>query len=64
MQRGRGLMWLQIAKNGAEGPKDEWVRQVYERDFAAANDDDRKVATAMLDQRAEGPPLPSSFREA
>jgi uncharacterized protein len=59
MQRGRGLMWLQIAKNGAEGPKDEWVRQVYERDFAAANEDDRKVAAAMLDQRAKGPPLPS-----
>jgi hypothetical protein len=59
MQRGRGLMWLQIAKNGAEGPKDEWVRQIYERDFAAANDDDRKVAAAMLDQRAKGPPLPS-----
>jgi hypothetical protein len=52
-------MWLQIAKNGAEGPKDEWVRQIYERDFAAANDDDRKVAAAMLDQRAKGPPLPS-----
>ena len=59
VQRGRGLMWLQIAKNGAEGPKDEWVRQIYERDFAAANDDDRKVAAAMLDQRAKGPPLPS-----
>jgi hypothetical protein len=59
MQRGRGLMWLQIAKNGAEGPKDEWVRQIYERDFAAANEDDRKVAAAMLDQRAKGPPLPS-----
>ena len=59
MQRGRGLMWLQIAKNGAEGPKDEWICQIYERDFAAANDDDRKVAAAMLDQRAKGPPLPS-----
>jgi hypothetical protein len=56
MQRGRGLMWLQIANNGAEGPKDEWVRQVYERDFAAANDDDRKVAAELLDQRAKGPP--------
>jgi TPR repeat protein len=59
MQRGRGLMWLQIAKTGAEGPNHEWVRQIYERDFAAANDDDRKVAAAMLDQRAKGPPLPS-----
>ncbi len=56
MQRGRGLMWLQIAKNGADDTKDERIRQIYERDFAAANDDDRKVAAAMLDQRAKGLP--------
>ena len=58
-QRARGLMWLQIAKNGADGPKDEWIRQIYQRDYAAATDDDRQVAAAMLDLRAKGPPLPS-----
>ena len=58
-QRARGLMWLQIAKNGADGPKDEWIRQIYQRDYAAASDDDRQVAAAMLDLRAKGPPLPS-----
>ncbi|HME85021.1 MAG TPA: tetratricopeptide repeat protein [Roseiarcus sp.] len=58
-QRGRGLMWLQIAKNGADGPKDEWIREVYQHDFTAANDEDRQVAAAMLDARSKGPPLPS-----
>ncbi len=37
-QRPRGLMWLAIAKNGAEGPKDEWIRDLYQRDLAAASD--------------------------
>ena len=35
-QRARGLMWLTIANNGAEGPKDEWIRDLYRRDFADA----------------------------
>ncbi len=58
-QRGRGLMWLEIAANGAEGPKDEWIRDAYQHDFGAANEDDRQVAAAMLDARSKGPPLPS-----
>jgi TPR repeat protein len=58
-QRGRGLMWLQIAKNGADGPKDEWIREVYQHDFTAANDEDRQVAATMFDARSKGPPLPS-----
>jgi uncharacterized protein len=58
-QRGRGLMWLQIAKNGAEGPKEEWIREIYRGDFGAAGEEDRQVAAAMLDARAKGPPIPS-----
>jgi TPR repeat protein len=58
-QRARGLMWLQIAKNGAEGVKDEWIRQLCERDFGVASDFDRQAAAAMLDAQAKGPPLPS-----
>ena len=42
-------MWLEIASNGAEGAKDEWIRDVYQHDFAAANEDDRQVAAAMLE---------------
>ena len=58
-QRARGLMWLTIANNGAEGPKDEWIRDLYRRDLAAASAQDRATAAAMLDERAKGPPLPS-----
>ena len=58
-QRGRGLMWLQIAKNGADGTKDDWIRQLYDRDFGAATVDDRQAAALMLDAQAKGPPLPS-----
>ncbi len=58
-QRGRGLMWLEIAADGADSAKDEWVRDVYQHDFAAANEDDRQVAAAMFDARSKGPPLPS-----
>lgn len=58
-QRARGLMWLQIARNGAEGPTEEWIRQLYDRDFGAASVDDRQAAAAMLDAQAKGPPLPS-----
>ncbi len=59
-QRARGLMWLQIARKGSEGAgKEEWIRQLYERDADAATDDDRQAAAAMLDAQAKGPPLPS-----
>jgi hypothetical protein len=58
-QRAKGLMWLQIAKNGADGPRDEWIHDIYVNDFAAASDADRRAAAAMLDARSKGPPLPS-----
>jgi exopolysaccharide production negative regulator len=58
-QRGRGLMWLAIAKNAADGPKDEWIHDLYQRDFAAAGDNDKQAAAAMMDTLSKGPPLPS-----
>lgn len=58
-QRARGLMWLTIANTGADGPKDEWIHQLYQHDFADASPQDRDGATAMLDERAKGPPPPS-----
>jgi uncharacterized protein len=58
-QRAKGLMWLAIANKDAEGLQDEWIRELYRRDFAAASAQDRDMATAMLDERAKGPPLPS-----
>jgi hypothetical protein len=54
-QRARGLMWLTIAKNGAQGAKDEWIRELHAKDLAAASDDDREVATAYLSARGKDP---------
>ncbi len=59
-QRAKGLMWLQIASSGAvAGSKDDWIREAYSADFAAASEKDRQTTAAMLAARAKGPPLPS-----
>ncbi len=52
-QRAKGLMWLQIAKDGSQDSKDEWIRELHQRDFAAASDEDRQMAAALLDERAK-----------
>ena len=54
-QRARGLMWLTMAKNGAQGAKDEWIRELQAKDMTAASDDDREVAAAYLSARGDGP---------
>jgi uncharacterized protein len=57
-QRARGLMWLEFAKDAAPDPKEAWIRDLYQRDFELASDEDRQAATAMHDTRAKGaPPL-------
>ncbi|HEY2529322.1 MAG TPA: tetratricopeptide repeat protein [Xanthobacteraceae bacterium] len=53
-QRARGLMWLELAKDGAPGPKDQWISQLYQRDFQAATDGDRRTAAAMHEAPATG----------
>jgi uncharacterized protein len=60
-QRARGLMWLEFAKDGGSDPKDHWIRELYQRDFQVASDDDQQAATAMYDARVKGtpPPIPA-----
>jgi uncharacterized protein len=58
-QRARGLMWLKLACAGAESPKEDWIRELCDRDLASAADTDRQMATTMLDERSKGPPLPT-----
>ena len=53
-QRARGLMWLELAKEGALDPKDHWIRDLYQRDFLVAADNDRLAAARMRDARARG----------
>jgi TPR repeat protein len=55
-QRVRGLAWLELAKNAASNRKDQWIRELYQRDFQAATDEDRKAAIALLQEAAKGTP--------
>ena len=60
-QRARGLMWLELAKNGTANPKRQWIRDLYQRDFQAASDNERLAAASMRDARGRGtsPHVPS-----
>ena len=49
-QRGLGLMWLTIAREGADPDKDRWIYDLYEKAFAGANERDRQMALANLEQ--------------
>jgi uncharacterized protein len=42
-QRARGLMWLELAKDGAANPKGQWIRDLYQRDFRVASNNERLV---------------------
>jgi hypothetical protein len=75
-QGGRGLMWLQTATESAQGPRDQWIRELYKQDLGLASEDDRTMAAVYASQRekrltelAPGtrggwgfPPSPSPFR--
>ncbi len=49
MQRARGLAWLTLARDAAEGPKDQWIVTLQEQAMAAANERDRAEAQAQVD---------------
>lgn len=50
-QRAKGLMWLTLAREAAtENGKDQWIESLYEEAFAAADESDRKLALALLEQ--------------
>ena len=63
-QRARGLMWLELAKDGATDPRGQWIRDLYERDFRDASDSERLAAATMRDARAKGISLPPSARSS
>jgi exopolysaccharide production negative regulator len=60
-QRAQGLMWLELAQENALNPNDQWIRDLYQRDFHAANDDDRQAAAMLREARpkAAAPPFPA-----
>jgi TPR repeat protein len=49
-QRARGLMWLTLAREGANGKTQDWVRSLYDQDLKTANDNDRQIALVYLEE--------------
>jgi TPR repeat protein len=48
--RALGLMWLTLAREAAiDAKKDQWVIDLYDKAMASANDEDRQVALAYLE---------------
>lgn len=48
VQRARGLMWLSLARAGVEERKDAWIVALYEKNWAAASEEDRAGAQAQV----------------
>lgn len=48
VQRARGLMWLSLARAGVEDRKDAWIAALYEKNWAAASEEDRAEAQAQV----------------
>ena len=62
-QRARGLMWLGFANDAALGVSDVWIRDLYQRDFASANEEERQAAADLHDARVKGPQRFSPLRD-
>ncbi|MGL4239720.1 MAG: tetratricopeptide repeat protein [Beijerinckiaceae bacterium] len=43
-QQWRGLMWLQLARQNAKGESTGWVRELHDKAFEAASEDERRMA--------------------
>lgn len=52
-QAARGLMWLTLARDGANADE-TWIKESYNRAFAKASDDDRAMALQMLENWVQG----------
>lgn len=49
-QASRGLMWLTLARDSANGPEDRWIDDLYDSAFKQATDDERAVAQIYLER--------------
>ncbi len=51
-QRGKGLMWLTLARDAAlqsKDPKDAWIVDLFDKDVALADDNDRQISSLFLE---------------
>jgi uncharacterized protein len=55
-QRAQGLMWLELARDGGSNPKDQWIHDLYRRDFQVATDSERQAAAMLREAHAKGTP--------
>jgi TPR repeat protein len=50
-QRAKGLMWLTLAREATiDSTNEQWISSLYEQAFASADETDRKLALALLEQ--------------
>jgi TPR repeat protein len=47
-----GLMWLMVARDGADAKKDAWVHELSEQALSVASEDERRMAELHLSRRA------------
>jgi TPR repeat protein len=50
----RGLMWLQLARQNAKGEATVWVKELHDRAYAAASEDERSMARQHAERFARG----------
>src|ERR1700735_3065278 len=62
-QRARGLMWLAVAQDAAPDATEGCVRDLYQRDFGLATEDDRQAAAILYGDRAKGAPPSTPVRD-
>ena len=53
-QAAQGLMWLSLAREGSDPTKDGWIAKLRDEAFAAANENERQLATLYIDQHTKG----------
>jgi uncharacterized protein len=53
-QAWRGLMWLQLARQNARGEATGWVKELHDRAYAAASEDERMLARQNAERFARG----------
>jgi TPR repeat protein len=49
-QASRGLMWLTLARDSANGTEDRWIADLYDSAFKQATDDERAMAQIYLER--------------
>ena len=55
-------MWMTLAREGAVGKSQDWIRALYEKAMGAASDNDRQAALVYLEDHLSGTTEPFGER--